>query len=184
MTRPSFLYSLHLTARAGKRIPLLIFDNFFWEFTTVAVTSKRTICECPDCPSVILPPALQHVLSTVCHCISLTSTFFFCIPVFPSLFVSKIHLSVYPIVYLHPHVLLYVLLSFFETVRLPALSSVCLFSSLCHCVIKSVTQPVSFCLTINSGWLTFQTKSQPREWVSYVWHCQTNHQTIKRRRYG
>ena len=113
MTRPSFLYSLHLTARAGKRIPLLIFDKKCWEFTTVAVTSKRTICECPDCPSVILPPALQHVLSTVCHCISLTSTFFFCIPVFPSLFVSKIHLSVYPIVYLHPHVLLYVLLSFF-----------------------------------------------------------------------
>ena len=76
MTRPSFLYSLHLTARADKRIHLLIFDKKCREFTTVAVTSKRTICECPDCPSVILPPALQHVLSTVCHCISLTSTFF------------------------------------------------------------------------------------------------------------
>ena len=76
MTRPSFLYSLHLTARADKRIHLLIFDKKCREFTTVAVTSKRTICECPDCPSVILPPTLQHVLSTVCHCISLTSTFF------------------------------------------------------------------------------------------------------------
>ena len=76
MTRPSFLYSLHLTARADKRIHLLIFDKKCREFTTVAVTSKRTICECPDCPSVILPSALQHVLSSVCHCISLTSTFF------------------------------------------------------------------------------------------------------------
>ena len=149
MTRPSFLYSLHLTARADKRIHLLIFDKKCREFTTVAVTSKRTICECPDCPSVILPPALQHVLSTVCHCISLTSTFFFCIPVFPSLFVSKIHLSVYPIVYLHPHVLLYVLLSFFKLFVNPHFRpSVC--SSLCHCVISPLFSQSPF-LSINSG---------------------------------
>ena len=143
MTRPSFLYSLHLlTARADKRIHLLIFDKKCREFTTVAVTSKRTICECPDCPSVILPSALQHVLSSVCHCISASLSF--------RLFLSvKFTCLSVPLVYLHPHVLLYVLLSFFKLFVNPHFRpSDC--SSLCHCVISPLFSQSPF-LSINSG---------------------------------
>ena len=104
---------------------------------------------------------------------------FFCIPVFPSLFVCKIHLSVCPIVYLHPHVLLYVLLSFFKLFVNPHFRPSD-WSSLCHCVISSLFSQSPF-LSINSGWYTCQTKSHvyPRERVSYIWHSQTNHQTKK-----
>ncbi len=74
---------------------------------------------------------------------------FFCIPVFPSLFVCKIHLSVCPIVYLHPHVLLYVLLSFFKLFVNPHFRPSD-WSSLCHCVISSLFSQSPF-LSINSG---------------------------------
>lgn len=150
MTRPSFLYSLHLTARAGKRIPLLIFDNFFLRIYHSGCYFKKNNLRMSwlSLSHFAIRPSARTFF-----CLSLYLAYldlFFCIPVFPSLFVCKIHLSVCPIVYLHPHVLLYVLLSFFKLFVNPHFRPSD-WSSLCHCVISSLFSQSPF-LSINSGW--------------------------------